>query len=344
MRPLLLSLLALATSVHAQVSPDVWINEVHHSNAGPDTGEGVELAGRAGTDLSGYHVWLYSGYGDSYTLSDGDEASPAIAFQGVIDDEGGGLGAVWADAEGLRGGCQGLALTDPDGAVVEFVSTGGCEFNALSGPVFDAAEAAGAGDPAHPDSLVWSTGIRGPRPAPGQPHRRVQEWSALPVGYSIQLSGAGSASADFEWAGPLPHSRGRLNDYQAPSSSANRTTGWTAGDAVPLGLIAPHVDPGLDEYGPQLDAAPRGELAVSLPAPNPAASRARLHVAAPASSTVTAEVFDALGRRVARIAQSAGRIALDARSLAPGTYAVCVTASGPGQSPQTVTRRFTVPR
>ena len=323
----------------------VWINEVHHSNDGPDTGEGVEIAGPAGTDLYGYRVWAYSGYGGLYQVDgDGVDRSPAIAFRGEIDDEGGGLGAVWAYAQGLRGGCQGLALTDPDGGVIEFVSTGGCRFNALDGPVFDAARASGAESPSHPDSLVWSTGIRGSRPAPGQPHRRVQEWSTLPAGHSIQLTGAGSTRADFAWGGPLPHSRGRLNDYQAPAAAANRVTGWAAGHAVPLGLLAPRVDLGLGEDAPQLDAIPRDELTVSLPAPNPTASSTRLHVAAPASSTVTAEVFDALGRRVDRLAPASGVVTLDARSLAPGTYAVRVTASRPDQAPQVVTRHFTVLR
>ena len=132
---------------------DLWINEVHHSNDGRDAYEGVEIAGRAGTDLYGYRVWVYSGYGFMYPVDgNGADHSPAIAFRGEIDDEGGGIGAVWQGAEGLRGGCQGLALTDPDGVLLLFLSYGGCQFNAIEGPVFDAAEAAvpGAGSPTHP--------------------------------------------------------------------------------------------------------------------------------------------------------------------------------------------------
>ncbi|GAB5550151.1 MAG: hypothetical protein SangKO_099110 [Sandaracinaceae bacterium] len=337
---------------------DLWINEIHHSNDGPDVGEGVEIAGRAGTDLYGYRVWTYSGYGALYQIDgDGTDGSPAIAFRGIIDDEGGGAsgqpgyGAVWARAERLRGGCQGLALTDPDGIVLQFLSTGGCQFNATGGPVFDAAEniAPGAGSPPHPDSLAWSTGIRGPRPGPGQPHRRVQEWSTLPAGHSIQLSGSGTTYADFDWLGPLPASPGRLNDYQAPASSANRTSGWSSGAPIPLGLLAPPVDTGHDEDAPQdltpsIDEPAGDELAVSLPSPNPTASSTRVRVAAPASATVTAEVFDALGRRIAIHMNVEGHLQLDTSALSSGTYLIRIAASRPGHAPQLALRRFTVIR
>ncbi|OZC01386.1 endonuclease [Rubricoccus marinus] len=327
---------------------DLWINEVHHSNSGADQNEGVEIAGRAGTDLYGYRVWVYSGYGYVYQVDgDGTDNSPAIAFRGTIDDEGGGLGAVWQGAEGLRGGCQGLALTDPDGALLQFLSYGGCRFNATSGPVHEAAErhASGAGSPAHPDSLAWSTAIRGPRQAGGT-HRRVQQWSELPPGHTLQLTGAGSAYADFAWTGPLPHSRGRLNSWQAPASAANPASGWASGDAVPLGLLAPAVDTGHDEDAPHTPlAAPlapeAGELTVSRPAPNPARSAARLTVSAPPGTRVVAAVYDALGRTVLRQRPVGAVLGLDVSRLAPGVYTVRVTAEG---ATQAVTRLLTVAR
>ena len=233
---LLLSLLALGMPAEAQV----WINEVHHSNAGRDVGEGVEIAGPAGTRLGGYRVWTYSGSGDPYTAAPGGSLS--VALSGTIDDEGGGLGAVWLPAPGLRGGCQGLALTRPGGALVQFLSTGGCRFNALSGPVFDLAAARGASDAAHPDSLAWSAAIQGPHPASGGHPRRVQEWSTLPPGHSLQRTGAGRTASDFAWAGPLPATPGRLGDYQAPAGRPNPVSGWTAGLPVPQGLLAPLAD------------------------------------------------------------------------------------------------------
>ena len=363
---------------------DLWINEIHHSNDGPDAFEGIEIAGRAGTDLYGYRVWTYSGYGFLYQVDgDGTDGSPAVAFRGTIDDEGGGIGAVWQGAERLRGGCQGLALTDPDGVLLQFLSTGGCMFNAIEGPVFDAAEAAspGGGLPSHPDSLAWSTVIRGPR-QPSGTHRRVQEWSELPPGHSLQLTGSGDAYTDFSWTGPLPETRGRMNDYQAPSAlrsgapragtrAANAVSGWASGDPIPLGLLAPAVDTGHDEdrpslgpssgpdggegeidsprLGPEADAA--DGLTVSSPSPNPARTSTRLRITAPPGTHVEATVFDALGRAVARHDDIAGDLRLDVSSLAAGVYVVRLTASSGGTTAsdtrlgaQVVTHRLTVVR
>jgi hypothetical protein len=39
----------------------VFINELHYDNAGTDEGEAVEVAGPAGTDLTGWQVVLYNG-------------------------------------------------------------------------------------------------------------------------------------------------------------------------------------------------------------------------------------------------------------------------------------------
>ena len=38
-----------------------FINEIHYDNAGGDTGEFVEIAGAAGTDLTGWKIVLYNG-------------------------------------------------------------------------------------------------------------------------------------------------------------------------------------------------------------------------------------------------------------------------------------------
>ncbi len=335
---------------------DVWINEVHHSNLGPDTGEGIELAGPAGTDLYGYRVWVYSGAGTLYSVDGGrGGATHAVAFRGTIDDEAGGapgepgLGAAWADAQRLRGGCQGLALTDPDGRLLEFVSYGGCQFNALAGPVFDAAHALGAGFPSHPDSLVWSDAIRGPRPASGGPPRRVQEWSELPVGYSLQLAGAGRRRADLHWTGPLPATPGRLNDYQAPDARVSSpVSGWRAGDAVPSGLLAPLVDLGHDEDAGAPEhvgaSSPLHALVVGLPSPNPARRHTRLAVTAPPDASVTAEIYDALGRHVRTHAlpTAASALDLDTTTLAAGLYLIRVVATVSDHAAQSLTRPLTV--
>ena len=47
----------LSQSAMAQV----FINEIHYDNTGTDTGEAIEVAGPAGTDLTGWSLVLYNG-------------------------------------------------------------------------------------------------------------------------------------------------------------------------------------------------------------------------------------------------------------------------------------------
>lgn len=42
------------------VATNVFINEFHYDNDGTDTGEAIEIAGSAGTDLTGWDLVLYS--------------------------------------------------------------------------------------------------------------------------------------------------------------------------------------------------------------------------------------------------------------------------------------------
>ena len=185
----------------------LWINEVHATNDGPDTGEGVEVAGPSGTDLLGYRLVLYGGHGEPYDpYDDAVPAAPVLA--GALPSEG-TLGAAWLPVRGIWNRCNGVALFDPDGRVSHFLSYGGCQFNALDGPVHDLATLDGAADVAHPDSLVWSEPTRGPS------WRPVHEWTRMPAGYSLQLTGAGTRLADFAWGGPHLATPGRLGDYQA---------------------------------------------------------------------------------------------------------------------------------
>ena len=220
-----------------RVAPPLWINEVHATNDGRDTDEGVEVAGPAFSDLAGWRFVLYGGYGRPYDPYD-DAVSATPALFGALPSEG-SLGAAWLGVQGLWNRCNGVALFDPDAALVQFVSYGGCQFNAVSGPVADAAEAVapGASDPAHPDSLAWSTptlGLRG---------RALQEWPQMPAGHSLQLTGAGSAAADFAWGGPHPASPGRLNDHQAPASGGNGRTVRTPTSSAPSSAAATSPDP-----------------------------------------------------------------------------------------------------
>ena len=44
-------------------SSTVFINEFHYDNTGTDAGEFIEIAGPAGTDLTGWRIELYNGAG-----------------------------------------------------------------------------------------------------------------------------------------------------------------------------------------------------------------------------------------------------------------------------------------
>ncbi|MCS6978663.1 MAG: hypothetical protein NZM15_01010, partial [Flavobacteriales bacterium] len=177
---------------NSQLSPkggsafNVWINEIHYDNTGTDQGEGVEIAGMAGTDLSCFQIVFYNGAnGQSYAT---------LNLSGTIDDEGCGWGAVWFAHQGIQNGApDGLALVYNPGLcgqsgtvqVVQFLSYEGT-FTAANGP------AAGMMSVAIP----------------------VQETSSTPVGYSLQLQGYGTSYVEFYWASPSLASSGDLNPFQ----------------------------------------------------------------------------------------------------------------------------------
>src|SRR5512145_530282 len=45
----------------AKAAISVFINEIHYDNTGTDAGEAIEIAGPAGTDLTGWSIILYNG-------------------------------------------------------------------------------------------------------------------------------------------------------------------------------------------------------------------------------------------------------------------------------------------
>lgn len=168
----------LCIGAQTALAATVFINELHYDNAGGDVGEGVEIAGTAGTDLAGYQLLFYNGSNGAVYES--------LDLSGVIDNEQGGFGAVFFEIAGLQnGGPDGVALIDGGGMVVQFLSYEG-SFLAKSG--------AAAG--------LASTDIG------------VSEDGANPVGSSLQPAGFGSAYADFTWSLVLASSYGDLNAGQ----------------------------------------------------------------------------------------------------------------------------------
>ena len=157
---------------------NVWINELHYDNDGADLNEAVEVAGQAGLNLAGYKLVAYNGTdGTSYASLD---------LSGVIPDGGNCLGVRAFLFPGLQNGSpDGLALVDPLGVPIEFLSYEG-SFVATSGPAIG----------------LTSTDIG------------VAESPTGSSTESLQRSGSGTVAGDFVWSGPTLATFGGSNAGQ----------------------------------------------------------------------------------------------------------------------------------
>ena len=171
---------ALPGSQASAAGPEVFINEIHYDNAGTDAGEAVEIAGPAGTDLSGWSLVLYNGNGGAVYNT--------TALSGTIPDLQAGYGTLFVTypANGLQNGSpDGLALVDSASAMVQFLSYEG-SFLATDGPAIG----------------MTSVDIG------------VSEPGDTPVGHSLQLTGTGTGYADFSWAAAQPNTFEGVNSGQ----------------------------------------------------------------------------------------------------------------------------------
>ncbi len=138
---------------------DVFFSEIHYDNTGGDVGEAIEVTAPADMDMDGWSIVLYNG-----TPS---QRSPyeTVLLEGTVRE----AGAFTVFISGIQNGApDGMALVDPAGVVVEFLSYEGT-FEAASGP------AAG----------MTSVDIG------------VEETSSTAIGDSLQKVGD-------EWVGPQP--------------------------------------------------------------------------------------------------------------------------------------------
>ena len=158
---------------------NVWINEFHYDNSSTDYNEGVELAGIAGTKLSGFHISFYNG-NDSNVYK-----SYTIPINSNIVNDGSGLGAIWFDISGLQNGPDGIALSSPTGELIQFISYEG-SFLAKDGP---------ATGTISKDVLV-------------------AEGASTDSSLSLQLTGVGISNEDFTWQADLMRSPGFCNTNQ----------------------------------------------------------------------------------------------------------------------------------
>lgn len=162
----------------AQAQGAVWINEIHYDNTGADVGEGVEIAGDAGTSLAGWSIQLYNG-------ADG-AVYATYSLSGSIPATCGSFGVVAIATPGIQNGSpDGIALVDGGGRLVQFLSYEGT-FRGKKGPARN------------------KTSI----------DIGVSQDGADPIGYSLQLAGSGTSYSDFVWMPPHPESFGACNPDQ----------------------------------------------------------------------------------------------------------------------------------
>ncbi len=161
------------------VSQTVFINEIHYDDAGADSGEGVEIAGPSGTDLTNYTITAYNG--------GNNESYKTLSLTGVIPDLGSsGYGTIFFPISGLQNGApDGLAL-DNAGTLIQFLSYEGSPFTASGGPA----------------DGITSTDIG------------VAETGSTPDGHSLQLKGTGTTYENFTWDGPKANSYDAINTDQ----------------------------------------------------------------------------------------------------------------------------------
>ncbi|MBK7579590.1 MAG: hypothetical protein IPI67_05215 [Myxococcales bacterium] len=168
-------------------TPEVWINELHYDNASTDAGEGVEVAGTAGTDVSGYTLVFYNGAPGQL------KQYMTKTLAGVIPNQKNGFGTIWTAAINIQNGGvdgtpepDGVALADKAGKVIQFLSYEG-KLTPTDGPA----------------SGMLSVDIG------------KSELSTSPAGQSLQLTGTGKKYSDFTWTGPVTATPGQPNGGQA---------------------------------------------------------------------------------------------------------------------------------
>ena len=174
----------------------LWINEFHYDNpVNGDPGEFIEVAGTAGTALTGWSLVLYNGG------TDGKAATSylTVGLTGTVPNLSNGFGAVRFEMSALNsiqnGSFDGMALVDAAGTVVQFLSYEGV-ITAANGP------AAG----------MTSLDVG------------VSETNATAQGTSLQLTGIGNQYGDFTWAASATSTPNAANLNQAFTAPGPDTT------------------------------------------------------------------------------------------------------------------------
>lgn len=160
------------------VSQTVFINEIHYDDSGADSGEGVEIAGPAGTDLAGYTITAYNG-------SNGTQYKTENLVGTIPDLNQTGYGTIFFPISSIQNGApDGFALSNAAG-VVQFISYEGT-LTATNGPA----------------NGTTSVDIG------------VAETGSTPDEHSLQLKGTGTTYENFTWDGPKANTYDAINTDQ----------------------------------------------------------------------------------------------------------------------------------
>jgi uncharacterized protein len=171
----------------APVNRFVFINELHYDNAGADEGEAIEIAAPAGTDLTGWTLVLYNG-GTNGVNAQAATVYNTRTLSGTVQDQANGYGTISFayPRDGIQNGPNdGIALVDPFGRVVQFIS--------YEGPI---------------------TAANGPAAGMTAQDIGVVQAGSDPIGASLQLVGAGAVYEDFSWVSRPSNSFGGVNGGQ----------------------------------------------------------------------------------------------------------------------------------
>jgi hypothetical protein len=107
----------------------VRFSEIHYDNTGADVGEAIEISGPAGTNVTGWKIYLYNGNGAVVY-------PPTVTLSGTIPATCGSRGVIVTNyaVNGIQNGDpDAFALVDNTGTVIELLSYGGT-FVAVGGP------------------------------------------------------------------------------------------------------------------------------------------------------------------------------------------------------------------
>ncbi|MBB5880747.1 endonuclease I [Xanthomonas arboricola] len=185
--PLACAFALTAPAAHAAV----FINELHYDDAGAsgDSGEGVEVVATAGESLSGYRIYLYNGSTPGAATVYANTAVPAGSLTSCGSQVR--VATVGYASNGVQNGPNdGVALVDPNGQLVQFLSYEGT-----------------------------ITGSGGPAAGVTSQNLPVSESNSSAVGSSLQLTGTGSSAANFSWAGSSAQTFGACNRGQSFNGS-----------------------------------------------------------------------------------------------------------------------------